>query len=121
MGAVCMLVKRFSEITRYAILPVLLVALIGLTFLMRGTPFAKAFPYYHTFALYFVLIVLERIFTYSRAVSQRHMIWRDLISTAVETFVAGAIMATIVLPVLYYFPNTFLGRKFLFGFFGQLG
>ena len=116
-----MLARKFTELTRYAILPVLLIALVALSLAMRGTPFARSFPYYHTFVLYFGMIVLERVFTYRRAMSQRHMIWRDLISTAVETFVAGAVMAAIVVPVLRYFPNAFLGRRFLFGLSDQLG
>jgi sterol desaturase/sphingolipid hydroxylase (fatty acid hydroxylase superfamily) len=113
--------RKFTELTHYAILPVLLIVLVAVSLLMRGSAVAHAFPYYHTFLLYFAMIVLERVYTYSRAVSQRHMIWRDLISTAVETFVAGAIMAAVVLPVLHYFPNAFLGRRFLFGLSNQLG
>jgi ornithine lipid hydroxylase len=120
-GVSRMLAKRFAEVTRYAILPVLLLALLGLTFLLRGTPFQKAFPYYHTAVLYAAMVVLERVFSYSRRVSQQHMIWRDLISTAVETFIAGAILGAIVLPVLHYFPNAFLGRRFIFGLSNQLG
>ncbi len=116
-----MLAKRFSELTRYAILPVLMIVLIGVTFLMRGGAFVHSVPIYHTVLLYCALIVLERVFTYRNAVSQRHMIWRDLISTAVEMFVAGGIMAAVVLPVLHYFPNAFLGRRFLFGLSDQLG
>jgi sterol desaturase/sphingolipid hydroxylase (fatty acid hydroxylase superfamily) len=116
-----MLAKKFAELTRYAILPVLLIVLAAMPHVMKGTAVARAFPYYHTFLLYFAMIALERVFTYSRAVSQRHMIWRDLISTAVETFVAGGMMAAIVLPVLHYFPNAFLGRRFLFGLSNQLG
>ena len=116
-----MLIKKFAELSRYAVLPVLLIGLVGLSLVMRGSAFAKAFPYYHTFVLYFAMITLERVYTYSRGVSQKHMIWRDLISTAVETFVAGGIMAAMVLPVLHYFPNTFLGRRFLFGLSDQLG
>jgi sterol desaturase/sphingolipid hydroxylase (fatty acid hydroxylase superfamily) len=113
--------RKFAEFSRYAILPVLLIALVAASLLMRGGTVAHAFPYYHTFLLYFAMIVLERVYTYSRQVSQRHMLWRDLISTAVETFVAGAAMAAVVLPVLHYFPDTFLGRRLLFGLSGQLG
>src|SRR3569832_2509392 len=108
-----MLAKRFAEASRYAILPVLLIGLVGLSLLVRGSPFAKSFPYYQTFAHYFAMIVLERVYVWRSQVSQRHIFCRDLISTAVETFVACAIMAALVLPVLHYFPNTFLGRKFL--------
>ena len=116
-----MLAKKFVELARYAILPILLVALLALSLAMRGTSFAKAFPYYHTFALFFAMIVLERVFLNSRRVSQRHMIWRDLMSTAVETFIAATIFAALVMPVLRYFPNTFLGRQFLFGLSDQIG
>jgi sterol desaturase/sphingolipid hydroxylase (fatty acid hydroxylase superfamily) len=116
-----MVASKFAELTRHAILPVFLIALVGLSLSMRGSAFAHSFPLYHTVALYVGLLVLERVFTYSRRVSQRHMIWRDLISTAVETFVAAGVMAAVVLPVLHYFPDTFLGRRFLFGLSDQLG
>jgi sterol desaturase/sphingolipid hydroxylase (fatty acid hydroxylase superfamily) len=116
-----MVASKFAELTRHAILPVFLIVLVGLSLSMRGSAFAHSFPLYHTVALYVGLLVLERVFTYSRRVSQRHMIWRDLISTAVETFVAAGVMAAVVLPVLHYFPDTFLGRRFLFGLSDQLG
>jgi hypothetical protein len=110
-----MLANKFLKLAHYAILPAFMVALIGLTFALRGTALQHSFPYYHTAILYIALIVLERAFAWRNAVPQRHMIWRDLISTAFETFIAGAIMGAIVLPVLHYFPNAFLGRRFLFG------
>ena len=113
--------KKFVDFTRYAILPFLLIVFGAMTLFMGGTAFARAFPYYHSFFLFFAVITIERVYSYSRAVSQRHMIWRDLTSTAVQTFVAGAVMAAIVLPVLHYFPNAFLGRRFLFGLSNQLG
>ncbi len=116
-----MLAKKFADYSRYAMLPFLLVVFGSITLVMRGSHFAKVFPYYHSFMMLFVLIALERIYSYSRRVSQRHMIWRDLMSTAVQTFMAGATLGLIVLPVLHYFPNTFLGRRFLFGLSDQLG
>ncbi len=116
-----MLAKKFLDLTRYAMLPFLLIALGAMTLLARGSAFAHAFPYYDSFFLYLAVIAIERIYSYSRAVSQRHMIWRDLMSTAVQTFLAGAVMSAIVLPVLRYFPNAFLGRRFLFGLSNQLG
>src|SRR5690349_10547331 len=92
-----------------------------MTLLIGGTSFARTFPYYDSFFLYFAIITIERIYSYGRAVSQRHMIWRDLTSTAVQTFIVGGVMSALVLPVLHYFPNTFFGRRFLFGFSNQLG
>ena len=80
-----MLAKKIWSFTQYAMLPGLLVVFGGLSLLMRNTSVAHTFPYYHSFILFFVVITLERIYAYSRAVSQRHMIWRDLMSTAVQT------------------------------------
>src|SRR5215470_17904598 len=96
--------SKIAEFSRYAMLPFLLIVFGAMTLLLKDTAFAKAFPYYHSFAVYFVVITIERVYSYSRAVSQRHLIWRDLASTAVQTFLAGAVMAAIVLPVLRYFP-----------------
>src|SRR5579864_4586223 len=103
-----MLAKRFVDLTRYSMLPFLLLFFGAMTLVLKGTAFARAFPYYDSFFLYLIVIVIERVYSYSRAVSQRHMIWRDLTSTAVQTFLAGAVMSAIVLPVLRYFPNAFL-------------
>jgi sterol desaturase/sphingolipid hydroxylase (fatty acid hydroxylase superfamily) len=116
-----MFAGRFVDFTRYAMLPFLLLVFGAMTLLLKDTAFAKAFPYYHSFAVYFSVITIERVYSYSHAVSQRHLIWRDLMSTAVQTFLAGAVMAAIVVPVLRYFPNAFLGRRFLFGLSNQLG
>jgi sterol desaturase/sphingolipid hydroxylase (fatty acid hydroxylase superfamily) len=116
-----MLSEKFVDFTRYAMLPFLAIVTGAMTLLIDGTAFARAFPYYHQFFLLFAVITIERVYFYSRAVSQRHMIWRDLMSTTVQAFVAGAVLGAIVLPVLHYFPNAFLGRRFLFGLSNELG
>ena len=112
---------KMVELSRYAMLPFLFVAFGAMVLLLRGSAFAHAFPYYDSFFLYLVVITIERVYSYNRAVSQRHMIWRDLTSTAVQTFIVGAVMGAIILPVLRYFPHAFLGRRFLFGLSNQLG
>ncbi len=116
-----MLGKKFVHVTRYALLPLLLMLFAAMSFLLRGSAFARAFPYYDSFFLYLAVIAIERVYSYRHAVSQRHMIWRDLMSTAVQTFLVGAVMSAIVLPILRYFPQAFLGRRFLFGLSNQLG
>lgn len=113
--------RRFADISRYALLPFLLLVFAALSIFVRNTAIARAFPYYHSFTVFFVLITIERVYAYKGAVSQRHMIWRDLMSTAVQTLILGAVIGAIVLPVLYYFPHAFLGRRFLFGLSNQLG
>ncbi len=112
---------KLREFSSYAALPLFLVVLGIATWRIGGTPLAKSFPYYHTFLLAAGLVTFERIFAYRKAVNQRHMIWRDLISTSVQAFIAGSVLALVIVPVLHYFPNTFLGRRFLFGLSDQLG
>jgi sterol desaturase/sphingolipid hydroxylase (fatty acid hydroxylase superfamily) len=116
-----MLVRKFLDKTTYFILPVLGVAFGTLSYFMRGGALLKVFPYFDTFVTFVVMLTLERIWTYYKAKSQRHMIWRDMMSTAVQTFVAAAVMAAVVLPILHYGPETFLGRRIMFGLSDQLG
>jgi sterol desaturase/sphingolipid hydroxylase (fatty acid hydroxylase superfamily) len=116
-----MLVRKFLDKTTYFILPVLGVAFGTLGYFMRGGALLKVFPYFDTFITFVVMLTLERIWTYYKAKSQRHMIWRDMMSTAVQTFVAAAVMAAVVLPILHYGPETFLGRRLMFGLSDQLG
>jgi sterol desaturase/sphingolipid hydroxylase (fatty acid hydroxylase superfamily) len=112
---------KLKEFSSYAALPLFLVFLGCATWLMTGTSIAKTFPYYHSFLLAVGLITFERVFAYRKAVNQRHLIWRDLMSTSVQAFIAGSVMGLVVVPVLHYFPNTFLGRRFLFALSNQLG
>ena len=116
-----MFARRFANLSRYALLPILLIVFGVMSLFMRNTAVARAFPYYHSFSVLFALITIERVYAYKGAVSQRHMIWRDLMSTTVQTFIVAAVMGAIVLPVLHYFPNAFLGRRLLFGLSNQLG
>ena len=116
-----MLSKKVLNYSAYLALPILGIGFEVLSYLGRGTALAKTFPYWHSFVVLFCMITLERVWTYRKAVSQRHVIWRDLTSTMVQTFMVGAVFGAIVLPVLRWGPQTFLGRRFLFGLSDQLG
>jgi sterol desaturase/sphingolipid hydroxylase (fatty acid hydroxylase superfamily) len=109
-----MLAEKFVAASRYVTLPMLLIVFGVATLLMRGTAFALAFPQYHLFAVLAAMLVIERVYPYGRAVCQRHVLWRDLISTSVQAFVAGAVAAAIFLRVLHFATRSFLGRGLLF-------
>ena len=84
--------KKILDYSRYLALPALGIALGSPALLgCAAAQLAKAFPYYHSFASLFFMITLERVWTYHKAQSQRHMIWRDLTSTMVQTFMVGAV------------------------------
>jgi sterol desaturase/sphingolipid hydroxylase (fatty acid hydroxylase superfamily) len=112
---------KFVAFTRYAMLPFLLIVIGTLGLTIKGTPLGQAVPAFYVFMVLIAMITVERLYSYSRAVSQRHMIWRDLASTAVQALLLGAVAGAIFLPVLQFFPNTFLGRRLLFGLSNQLG
>src|ERR1700760_557070 len=105
----------------YIMLPLMGVIFGAFSYYTRGTAISKAFPYFHSFVVLFVMITMERIWMYRKAVSQKHMIWRDLTSTMVQTFMVGAVFGAIFLPVLHFFPNTFFGRRVFFALSDQLG
>jgi sterol desaturase/sphingolipid hydroxylase (fatty acid hydroxylase superfamily) len=115
------MVRNLLDRGRYLVIPGLGLFFTVLSYNMRGGAVLKAFPYFDTFITFVVMLTLERIWTYRHAVSQRHMIWRDLISTAMQSFFLAAIVAAVVLPILHYGPATFLGRRILFGLSDQLG
>jgi sterol desaturase/sphingolipid hydroxylase (fatty acid hydroxylase superfamily) len=115
------MLRKFLDKTTYFVLPVLGIFFAVLSYNMRGGAVLKSFPYFDTFITFVVMLTLERAWTYYKAKSQKHMIWRDMMSTAVQTFVAASVMAAVVIPILHYGPNTFLGRRVLFGLSNQLG
>ena len=95
----------------YIMLPLMGVIFGVFSYYTRGGVISKTFPYFHSFVVLFVMITMERIWMYRKAVSQKHMIWRDLTSTMVQTFLVGGVFGAIVLPILHFFPNTFVGRR----------
>src|SRR5258705_13265990 len=71
--------------------------------------------------LLFTVIRLERVYTYRFEVSQRSVLTRDIISNIVNLYVTGAVAAFLILPVLFFFTQQFLGRKLVFASPEQLG
>jgi len=100
-----MLAKKFINWLPYFILPGAGIALGVLYLTMRGSALAKTFPFYGSFVSLFIMITLERVWTWRHAKSQRHMIWRDLTSTMVQTFLVGGVFGAILLPVLLNCPT----------------
>jgi sterol desaturase/sphingolipid hydroxylase (fatty acid hydroxylase superfamily) len=78
-------------------------------------------PKWDTLLILATMVILERIYTYRYAVSQRSVQARDVISNVVNLYVTGAVTGMIVLPVLAFFPEHFLGRKLVLASPAQLG
>ena len=103
------------------IVPALFVAFYGVRFLGRVYAIDQWVPKWDTLLILTTMVVLERIYTYKYAVSQRSIQARDVISNVVNLYVTGAVTGMIVLPVLAFFPEHFLGRKLILTSPEQLG
>ena len=103
------------------VLPAVLTALAALRLFAKGQPFDHWLPKWDTLAIILVMVVLERVFRYSRAVSQRSMLPRDVVSTLVNLYVTGFLTGLVLLPLLNYVPEQYFGRKLLFASPEQLG
>lgn len=71
--------------------------------------------------LLFTIIALEQLYGYRNDVPQKFVLTRDLIANVVNKYITGAVAALIVLPVLHYAPEHFLGRKTFLASPAELG
>ena len=74
-----------------------------------------------TFAVLAVMILLEVVFRYEKAVSQKRLVWRDVSSTLVNLWLTGSVMAAIFVPAVLFFPEIFFGRTLFFSSPDRLG
>ena len=112
-----MLAKTIAKMSSWWILP----ALFVLSYAVYVGTHALGIERWVTLAFIGLMIVLERVYRYRYAVSQRSLLLRDITSTAVNLFVTGAVGGLLVLPVLVFLPEHLLGRNLVFGSPEQLG
>jgi sterol desaturase/sphingolipid hydroxylase (fatty acid hydroxylase superfamily) len=113
---------RKSQLVNFAVLPVVMVVFFAIRIAAQTHPEIDAFiPRWDRLMLFAVVILLERIYRYRYAVSQRHVLTRDIISNIVTLYAIGFVTALLVSPVLSYPSEQFLGRKLIFAAPDQLG
>ena len=113
---------RKSTLLNFAVLPAVLAIFFGLRIVAQTHPEVDAWiPKWDRLLLFAVVVLLERIYHYRYAVSQRHLLTRDVLSTFVTMYVVGFVTALLVLPVLAYLPQHLLGRKLVFASPDALG
>ena len=103
--------KSFFYVTSLLVVPVVFALFFALRLLGRTYGIDQWVPKWDTLLAIALMILVERIFTYKYAVSQRSVLARDLMSNAVNLYVTGALTGMIILPILAFFPEHFLGRK----------
>jgi sterol desaturase/sphingolipid hydroxylase (fatty acid hydroxylase superfamily) len=87
----------------------------------NGHPIEQTIPSFAVFLALAVLILLEQLFHYRKAVSQKALAIRDIASTAVNTLYTGTVASTVFLPLVLFFPELIFGRSVFFASGDQLG
>lgn len=113
-------VRKLIFFSSLIILPVLYLAMYLVEVGTRHQPIAQTLKFEALLVL-FVMMALEQVYGYRYAVSQRFVLARDIIATAVNKYLTGAALAFLVLPLLLYLPQHFLGRKVFIAAPGALG
>ena len=103
--------KRAFYLSSLMIVPALFALFYGARLFGRVYGLDQWVPKWDSLFILAIMIVVERIYTYQYAVSQRSVLARDVVSNVVNLWITGALTGMIVLPVLLFFPEHFLGRK----------
>lgn len=113
--------KNIAYASSFLILPALAVVFIVAKIFTKGHAIDQWLPQWWALSIIGALIIVERIYSYRYAVSQRAVLARDIISTLVNLFVSGAVTAFVILPILVFLTQNIFGRKLIFASPGQLG
>lgn len=111
-----------SQLANYAVLPGVMLVFFALRIVAQSHPEVEAWiPRWDRVMLFAVVILLEQIYRYRYAVSQRYVLQRDVISTLVTLYLNGFLTALLVLPVLTYPTEQIFGREHIFSSTAELG
>jgi len=101
--------RKLVTFSSFIILPVLYVVFWRIEVFAHGRG-AESLKW-DALLLLVTIIGLEQLYGYRNAVPQKFVLTRDLIANVVNKYITGAVAAVIVLPVLHYAPQHFLGRN----------
>ena len=104
--------KSLLSAGRFLILPVLFAVLLAIQ--IRGHALDQWLPHWETVLTLAAVILMERLYANTQALSQKALLVRDMTSTFVNIFIAGVVTTLLVLPVLTFSIQHVFGRKFVF-------
>src|SRR5262247_4734992 len=96
------------------LVPTLFAFFYVLRVLTDGSAIDGWLPKWHTLFIIGSMIVLERLYAYRYAVSQRPVLARDIVSTLVNVYVSAAVTGMLLLPVLGPAVELVFGREKIF-------
>jgi sterol desaturase/sphingolipid hydroxylase (fatty acid hydroxylase superfamily) len=113
---------KISQVGRTAIfLPLLMLVLLAIFYEGRAHKLEQWLPLWQWVMLLGTGIILEQIYKRTWRVSQRSLLFRDVLSSVINLYITGAIAAALLYPIVVYFPERFLGRKMILASSDQLG
>ena len=113
--------RKAVSLSAFVVLPLALLLIYWEYTYFNGHPIEQTIPSFPVFVALAVLLVLETLFRYEKAVSQRRLILRDLASTAVNVLFTGTIVTPLLVPIVVFLPELVLGRSLFFASSEQLG
>ena len=116
-----MTLKKLVSKDGFLIFPAVLALIYWARMYVYGNDIDLIVPGIVTFAPLATMFLLEQIYRYNKAVSQKPLVTRDIISTLMNVLVTGTVMRMIFVPLVLFFPEIFFGRTLFFGSVEQLG
>src|SRR5215475_12728459 len=108
-----MTARNIFYISSLLMLPILYVFFVSLHLGTQGQPMEGWLPKWDRLLILVTILALERIYSYRYAVSQRYILSRDIIANIVNLYITAAVVGALLLPVLLYLTQTFLGHKYV--------
>jgi hypothetical protein len=107
VGGAPMTNKAFFYVSSLVIIPALFVLFYGVRLLGRIYAIDQWVPKWDTLLILATMIIVERVYAYRYAVSQRSVLARDVISNVVNLYVTGAVTGMIILPAWCFCRSIF--------------
>jgi len=114
-------VMQTKSVVNLLLVPALFAFFYALRVLTDGSAIDEWLPRWHTLFIIASMIVLERLYAYRYAVSQRPVLRRDIVSTLVNVYVSAAVTGMLLLPVLAPSVEFLFGREKIFSSPEELG
>ncbi len=116
-----MAIKKMFSSRGFLIFPMAALIIYWALMYYEGSDIEVPVPRITTFVILAVMVLLELAFRYSKRVSQKRLVLRDLSSTFFNLWATIPLMSAVFTPVVLFFPELFLGRSLFFGSSEQLG
>ena len=107
-----MTARNIFYISSLLMLPILYVFFISLHLGTQGSPM-EGWLRWDRLLILVTVVVLERIYTYRYAVSQRYILSRDIVANIVNLYITAGVVSALLLPPLLYLTQNFLGHKYV--------